>query len=113
MRFIVSIISIAIFSFLAGLYFPWWSVAIVAFVVSLLIHQKAAPALISGFLGVFLLWVILAAFINYSNAGILAGRIGELLGIGNSPSILIFITGFIGGLVAGFASLAASFIRKN
>lgn len=113
MRFILSILIIAMISFITGLYFPWWAIAIVAFAVSLLLPQKPAMAFISGFMGVFLLWVLMAAFISSSNAGILAARVGQLLGIGSTPSILIFVTGFVGGLVGGFASLTASFLRKK
>lgn len=111
MRFILTIVIIAIISFVAGLYFPWWAIAVIAFLVSFLIPQKPSVAFIAGFLGVFLLWVILAASINSSNAGILAGRIAQLLRIGNSPSILIFITGITGGLVSGLAALSASYLR--
>ena len=113
MRFITSIIVIAILSFIAGLYFPWWTIAIIAFGISILLPQKPAQAFIAGFMGVFLLWVILAAAINSSNAGILAARIGGLMGIGNSPSILIFVTGLVGGLVGGFSALSASYIFKR
>lgn len=110
MRFIISILVIAILSFVSGQYFPWWAIAVVAFGVAVFIRQKPLPSFISGFLGVFLLWVILSVLINSANAGILAGRMGELLGTGNNPSVLMLVTGLVGGLVAGFASLSASFI---
>ncbi len=113
MKFLITVICIAIFSFLAGLYAPWWSVAIVAFIVSLIVHQKPALSFIGGFLGVFVVWVVLAAIINSSNAGILASKIGGLLSVGNSPAIMILVTGFVGGLVGGFAALAASFLRRD
>ncbi len=111
MRFILSIIIIAAASFFAGLYFPWWVIAVIAFLVSLLLPQRPSASFITGFIGIFLLWIILAASINSSNAGILAGRIGQLLKIGNSPSILIFVTGLVGGLVSGFAALTASYLN--
>lgn len=113
MRFLISIISIAIFSFLAGLYLPWWSIAIIAFLISLLLPQHPAKGFLAGFLGIFILWILLSALINSSNAGILAGRIGAMLSVGNSPAIMILVTGFVGGLVAGFAALSASFLRKH
>lgn len=112
MRFILSIIIIATISFFLGLYFPWWTIAIVAFAVSVLIPLRPASAFISGFLAIFLLWTIMAAFINSSNAGILASRIGQLLGVGSSASMMVFVTGLVGGLVGGLASLAASFLRR-
>lgn len=111
MKFFISIITIALFAFLLGIYLPWWTVAVAAFAVAVFIRQAPATSFISGFLGVFILWVVLAAFINSSNAGILAGRIGELLGVGKSPAIMILITGSTGGLVAGFSALTASYLR--
>ena len=113
MRFIISLLVIAILSFVTAQYFPWWVIAVVAFAVSLFVRQKPVPAFVSGFLGVFLLWVILAFFINSANAGILAGRVGELFGMGNNPPTLIIVTGIVGGLVSGFAALTASYLRRR
>ncbi len=113
MRFLLSVFIIAVLSFIAGIYFPWWGIAIVAFIVSLLIHQKPLPAFLSGFASVFLLWMILASLINAANAGILAARVGQLFGMGSNPTVLIFVTAITGGIVAGFASLTASYVRKR
>lgn len=113
MKFIVSILSIALLSFVAGLYFPWWVIAIVAFIVSVLINLKPGHSFLSGFLGIFILWGMLAFMINSANNGILANRIGGVLGVGEHPVLLVLITGLIGGLVAGFASLTGSYLRKK
>lgn len=113
MRFFASIFVIAITCFVAGLYAPWWSIAVIAFIISLLVPQRPLNAFLSGFAGVFLLWLVLAAFINTANAGILAGRIGGMLGIGANPRLLVLITAFTGGLVAGLAALTASYLRKG
>lgn len=110
MRFIIVIVTTAVFSFISGIYYPWWMIAVISFAVSLLLPQKPAVAFIAGFLSIFLLWIILAASINASNNGILAGRVGQLFKIGSNPAILIFITGLIGGLISGFAALSASYI---
>lgn len=116
MRFIIVIVTTAVFSFISGIYYPWWMIAVISFAVSLLLPQKPAVAFIAGFLSIFLLWIILAASINASNNGILAGRIGQLLKTGSNPAILIFITGLVGGLISGMSAISASFItyrRKN
>ncbi len=112
MKFILSVIVIGILSFVAGLYTPWWSQAIVSFLVSLLIVQRPGKAFLSGFLAIFLTWFLVAAFINAANNGILANRIGELLGIGARPLLLVFITALVGAIVGGFAALTASYLRK-
>ncbi|MGC4234202.1 MAG: hypothetical protein QM594_14575 [Niabella sp.] len=113
MKFLISTITIAVISFIAGLYLPWWSIALVSFMIALLIHQRPLASFISGFAGIFVLWVIIASFINAANHSILANRIGEMLGIGQNPALLIFITALIGGLVGGFAALSAFYLRRD
>lgn len=113
MKWLISILVTGIVSFLAGLYLPWWSIAIIAFLVALFIHQKPLSSFFSGFLGVFLLWIILSSFINAANGDILAERIAGMFGLGTNRTLLIIITGLVGGLVAGFAALTASYLRKE
>jgi hypothetical protein len=113
MKFIVAIILTVLLSFIAGLYFPWWTIAITAFLVAVLFNQRAWKAFVAGFLGLLLLWGGVAFWIDIKNESILSARIGELLGIGNNSFLLILITGFIGGLVAGFAALSGSYLRNK
>ena len=113
MKFIVAVILTALLAFITGLYFPWWMIAVASFVVALLVYQKAWKAFVTGFLGLLLLWIGLAYWIDIKNESILSAKIGELLGIGNNSFLLILITGLIGGLVAGFAALSGSFLRGS
>lgn len=113
MKFLVALILTALFSFIAGLLLPWWSIAVVAFLVALFIHQGPARSFLAGFLATFLLWCILSWWIDMKNESILSSRIGTLLGVGNHPFLLILITGLVGGLVAGFAALSGSFAGRH
>ena len=113
MKFLAALIITALVSFITGLYLPWWGIAIAAFIVALLVRQNAGMAFLSGFLALFLLWSGLAFWIDNGNESILSARIGELLGIGNNPFLLIFITAVIGALVAGFAAMSGSFLRSS
>ncbi|MGB8192543.1 MAG: hypothetical protein WCF67_11525, partial [Chitinophagaceae bacterium] len=79
MKFLISILLIALLSFTIGLYLPWWSLALVAFVVAALIHQRAGKAFLSGFLALFLLWGILAFIIDQQNQHILSQKVAQLL----------------------------------
>ena len=110
MKTAISTFLIILLSFVACLYFPWWSIAIVSFVVSALIRQKPLTSFFSGFIGLFLLWSILSFYISVSNGHILAHRVSLLLIQNDSPFLLVLTTGLIGGIVAGFASLTASYI---
>ena len=56
MKFFVSLLLTALLSFAAGLYLPWWSIAIAAFIVAALIPQSAVKSFLTGFTALFLLW---------------------------------------------------------
>ena len=113
MKFLASLILTALLAFIAGLYLPWWGIAIAAFIVALIVYQHAGMAFLSGFCGLLLLWSTLAFWIDAGNESIFSAKIGVLLGIGNNPFLLILITGIVGGLVAGFAAMSGSFLRSN
>jgi hypothetical protein len=112
MKFIVSILLTALLSFVAGLYLPWWSIAPAAFIVVVCIYQQPGRAFLTGFLALFLLWGILAWVIDVRNAGVLSHRLAQLLPFGGSAFLMILVTALLGALVAGFASLSASYLRK-
>lgn len=113
MKSIVAIMLTGLLAFLGGMYMQWWSLAIAAFLIALLVPQKSGKAFLSGFLGVFLLWSILAWWIDIRNEGILAKKIAAVLPLGGNEYLLILVTAFLGGLVAGFAALSGSFLRSS
>ena len=112
LKYILSIVVTGLVAFVIGLYMPWWGIAIAAFLVSAAIPQKPAFSFLSGFLGVFLLWEVLAWWIDNKNNGILSQKIATVLPLGGSSVLLIVITSVIGGLVAGFAALAGTYMRR-
>lgn len=112
MKFFIASLLTALLSFIASLWFDWWVIAIVAFVVALLVHQRGWKAFLAGLLGIFVLWGILAEWADAKNGGNLGGRIGELFGIGHHSWVMVLITAVIGGLVGGFAAITGSYFRK-
>ena len=113
MKFIVSLILIALLSFAICLYLPWWSIAIVSFLVAAFIPLKPLAAFLAGFTAVFILWLSLAFWISSANEHVLAHKVSMLVLKMDNVGVLIFITALIGALVAGMAALAGSFVRKN
>jgi hypothetical protein len=113
MKFLIATVLTALISFIAGLYFPWWSLALVAFLVAILIHQFPWKAFLSGFLGLFILWGGLAFWIDLRNDHILSKRVAELMKLGSSSFAIIIVTAFIGALVAGLAALSGSYLRSS
>ena len=113
MKFIISLILTALLSFAACLYLPWWSIAIAAFIVAVLIPQKPGKAFITAFLALLFLWCGLSFWISNGNDHILAHKISLLILKMDNPYLLIFATGLVGALVAGFAALTGSYLRKT
>ncbi len=113
MKLLVAILLTALLSFVSGIYFPWWSLAIAAFLVAILVHQKAGKAFLAGFLGVFLLWACLAWWIDIKNNGVLSKKMAQLLPAGGSTLVLILLTAFIGALVGGLGAMTGSFLRSS
>ncbi len=113
MKFLISIILIIFLSFCACLYFPWWSIALVAFIVSVIIRQTPLVSFFSGFTALFLLWGILTFWISNNNDDILAHKVSLLIFKADNSFLLILSTALIGALVAGFAAVTASFLRPH
>ena len=114
MKFFNSFLLTALLSFIAGIYISyWWFFAVVAFLVAALIHQKGFKAFFAGFLALFVLWFVLAFWMDLANEGVLSVKIASILQLGESKWMLMIITAFIGGLVAGFAALSGSYLRST
>jgi hypothetical protein len=113
MKSFVSILLMVLLSVVACLYLPWWTIAIVAFIVAALIPQKPLKSFFTGFISLFLLWGGLAWFLSSNNNHLLAHKISVLILKMDSPILLIAVTATIGALVAGFGALAGSFVRKS
>lgn len=113
MRIISSIVLTAILTYLLGLFLPWWSSAIAAFLIALAILQKPGFAFLGGFAGTFLCWLVLAFWMDVQNAHILSAKMANAFPLGGNYSILLFITALTPALPSGLAALAASFLRLN
>lgn len=112
MKFLVSILLTALLAFISGLWLPWWSIAVAAFIVSLLVYQSAGKSFVGAFLGLFLLWGGLAWWIDMQNHGILSKKIASVLPLNGNPTMLILVTALVGALVAGAAAATGSFLRS-
>ncbi len=113
MKGLIIFLLTGILSYVAGLFYPWWSIAIVAFIVAVLFRQKPVAAFFTAFLAVFVLWFSFSYFMDLSNDHILANRMAGLFLGGELPVVMCLISGVVGGLVAGFSALCGSFLRKK
>ncbi len=113
MRFTLATLLTGTLSLIAGLYLPWWSIAMVAFLVALLIKQKIGWAYLSAFTAIFFLWGGLALLFHIRNKGVLTHKIANLLPLNGNAFLLITITALVGALVAGFAAMSGSSLRPE
>lgn len=112
MKFLISLLLISLLAFVGGIYFPWWIIAIAAFLVTIILRQNPFLAFISGFLALFLLWGFMAYQISLQNGHILAQKISMLIIKTDRPLMLIALTAVLGGIVAGFAALTGSLLWR-
>ena len=112
MKFIAAIILTALLSYAACLFLPWWSIAVAAFMVAVLIHQKPVRSFMAGFAALFLLWAVLSYVIGMNNGHVLANKVSLLILKSQSPVMLVIVTALIGALVGGLAALSGAYLRK-
>lgn len=115
MKFVISIILIALLSYATGLFaaLPWYSFVFCAFIVAVAIPQHPLKSLMAGFIALFLLWGLMALWMDMKNQHILSTKVAALLKLGTNYSLLIILTAFIGGLLGGLAALSGSFLSKR
>ena len=112
MKFTISLILTMLLSAAICLYFPWWTIAIVAFFVAVVIPQKAGWAFVSAFTTLTLIWGGLSFYISSNNNHILVHKVSMIILKMDNPLVLFTATAMIGGLVAGFAAMSGSYLRK-
>ena len=108
-NFILSIILIVIVAALLQLLLPWWIISVAAFAGGYLVRQEWWKALLAGFTSIFLLWAVYAYFITSANSNLLAHKVALVFPMGGHTSFLLLLTGLVGGLVGGLASLTGRF----
>ena len=110
MNLAMRILLIAVLSTVAQVFLPWWSAAIIAFAVELLLGRHDRLAFFSGFYGICIPWLLLSAYIDIKSGSVLSIRILEMFHLPGYGLILVVLTGLLGGLVGGMASLSGSWV---
>ena len=128
LEFLLKTLLIAGLAFLVGRFtpLPWWSVAVIAFLVGILfgkkpkkrrVHGKMPKRLpfsfLSGFIAIFFLWGGMAIWMNSQNDSLLGDQIFQLLPLSFIPETLgpyalALISALLGGLVGGLSSLTGN-----
>jgi hypothetical protein len=110
MKLLINIFLIMVFAAIFQLFLPWWSIALVAFIIGYFNTQNAFQAFVAGFVAVSILWGGYAFFLDHANEQILSSKIAQLFTL-SSGYLLILITALVGGLVAGLAALSGKLVK--
>jgi hypothetical protein len=108
MKFPIQIIATIIVCFLLQTFLPWWTLAIGALAVSFMVGNKTGVSFAAGFIGVGVLWLGMAFYIDQTTHSILTEKVNKLL-----PLNSFVLTTLIGGLVGGFAAMTGALIKKQ
>lgn len=116
MKFIVALLLIVGTGYAAYLYAsdsPWWIFAIGAFLVGWAVPLHPFKSWLAGFFGAFTLWLMLAYMKDTANGNILSVKMANIIPLEGSSILLLLISAFVGGLVAGMSALTGAFLRKS
>lgn len=107
MNFLIIFIVTAILQ----LFTPWWTIALVPFLV--IIWRPATPlrAFVTGFLAISLLWFFYGLYLHISTDGAMSNRIAQVFSLPNGI-LLLMVTTTIGGITGGLAGLSGSLLRR-
>ncbi len=104
-NFFICLVFVAVISAILQQFLPWWIIALSGFIAGYTIKQPTLQAFASGFAAIFLLWIVYAYMLSHGNDDLLAKKVAMLLPLKGHVSLLFLVTGIIGGLVSGTATL--------
>ncbi len=111
MKFIIKLIIIVVVAMIFQPLVPWWSVMVIAFLVSWLIPSSGLSSFFSGFIGIGALWFWKAWQISDDSESELVNHITALFNLAD-PVQLLLVTALAGAISAGFGGLTGHTFKK-
>ena len=111
LKMVLSILIMGIGGYWAEQMLPWWIIAVVSAVVCFAMHLRSLAAFICSFLGIGIMWMGVAWLIHIQVSAAMTEKISLLFGL-QDETLLIVLTGCLGGLVGGMGGLSGSIIRN-
>ena len=103
---------LALSAWLLSLVLPWWSLAIPALLLGILLGKSGRSSFCYGFLGIATLWLIQTLIIHIQNEAILTTRMAELFSL-PSAWLILLATSIIGGIAGGFSCLTGYLLKQT
>ncbi len=120
-EFLISFGISGVLGFIACRFLGWWAIAPVCGLIAAWRNESIPTSMSSGFAAGLGLFAGYAAFLNFSNGGVLGNQIAEMLGgkidlklfsINLSGTQMIQLTGFIGGIVGAMGAWSGVLLRR-
>tara|TARA_S200000501_G_C20523987_1_gene612610 strand:- start:73 stop:447 length:375 start_codon:yes stop_codon:yes gene_type:complete len=111
MNFLIRVFIIFLFTYFFGFDNHWWLIVIYPIIVGLIFIDNLVSHFISGFLGIFLAWLVLMFQLDVETYSIISQKIANILFLNNNI-ILLTISSSIGGILGGIGSIFGQSIRK-
>jgi hypothetical protein len=108
MKFIMQVLITAAICFVLQSFLPWWSMAVGTAAVAYFIDNKGGASFLAGLVGVALLWLAVAFYIDASSQAILTSKVNKLL-----PIPALALTAIVGGLVGGLSALSGALLKST
>ncbi len=113
-KFWFNVIAAFVLCFALSIYnfLPWWFFIFGNMLLAIILKTKKNVSIWANFLGVFLCWILWAAFKDSDNGGLLSTKISLIFYKSKNTQILYILTGLIGGIVGGLAGLTGFYFRQ-
>ena len=102
---IINFIATIIIALILSQFLPWWAIMVAAFATSLFISLKKSAVFFVPFLAILVFWIIYSYILSSGNDFILAKKIAILFPLNGNTTLLMLVTGIIGGIAAGIAGV--------
>jgi len=110
MNVIAKIVITMILAYILGLFFPWYSAAIAAFIAGYAIRSRLS--FLAGFSAIALLWLLKALVIDVTSSSDLASRVALIFPVQHKVFLYLFMA-IIGGIVGGFGCMTGALAQSE
>jgi hypothetical protein len=110
MKFLTKILFILVLAYILELFFPWYSVAIAAFIIGYIIRSRFS--FLAGFIAIAVLWTFKAMLIDFTSASDLASRVALIFPV-QQKIFLYLIMALLGGLIGGFSCMTGALLQPE
>ncbi|NRA93540.1 MAG: hypothetical protein HRU26_12825 [Psychroserpens sp.] len=102
---LINFIATLVIAVLLSQVLPWWSIMLASFITAIIFSLKKSAVFWVPFLAIALFWMVYAYWLGSTNEFILSKKIAVLLPLSGNTTLLILITGLIGGIASGISAV--------